>query len=219
MESTVRPPRLLVALLAASVLVTSVVLTVGLVRAGGSRPVAGTVGGRAAPRPAGSLRDAAVGPAVGPAAGPVAGGEAVPATAALHAWDRRRARAWARGDVAGLRALYVAGSRAGAHDAAMLRAWVRRGLRVRGMETQLLRVRVRGHAADRLALMVTDRLTGAVAVGGGRGGASPSRGGPGPPPAPMPLPVDAPSTRRVVLVRQAGAWRVASVRPWGQPAR
>ncbi|MDP3894593.1 hypothetical protein, partial [Nocardioides sp.] len=33
--------------------------------------------------------------------------------ALLHAWDRRRAAAWAAGDAAALRALYVPGSIAG----------------------------------------------------------------------------------------------------------
>ncbi|MFC4786306.1 hypothetical protein ACT8ZV_17645 [Nocardioides sp. MAHUQ-72] len=117
--------------------------------------------------------------------------------AALRAWDVRRARAWARGDVAALRDLYVPGSAAGRRDVAMLESWNDRGLRVRGMRMQLLAVDVRERGPERLEVEVTDRLANAVAVGAGR------RVG---------LPRDEPSSRTVVLVRAAGEWRVAAVR-------
>lgn len=113
--------------------------------------------------------------------------------ATLHAWDERRAQAWAAGDEAALRALYAPGSPVGRADLRMLRAWERRGLRVEGMQMQVLRVEVRRASRLRLALVVTDRLVGAVAVGPG---------------VRRPLPRDRASTRRVVLVR-AGEWRVA----------
>lgn len=116
--------------------------------------------------------------------------------AVLHAWDVRRARAWARGDRAALRDLYVPGSVAGRRDVAMLTAWDERGLRVRGMRMQVLAVDVRQHTADRLRLVVTDRLASAVAVGRGTR---------------VVLPRDAASTRTVLLRRWAGEWRVAGV--------
>lgn len=106
----------------------------------------------------------------------------------LRAWDEHRSEAWASGDVAGLRSLYTAGAAAGRADAAMLRAWEERGLRVTGMEMQLLSVQVRRRTADRLVLDVVDRL-----VGGAH------------------LPADRP-TRHVVTLRVvAGEWRVAGV--------
>ena len=120
----------------------------------------------------------------------------VPAAAVLHAWDDRRARAWAGGDPAALRDLYTAGSPAGRADRAMLRSWQERGLRVEGLRTQLISLVVRGWSQGRLAVVVTERLAGGVAVGAG---------------VRLPLPRDAVSTRTVVLRRVAGEWRVRSV--------
>ena len=120
------------------------------------------------------------------------------AAAVLHAWDDRRAAAWAAGDPAALRALYVPGSTAGRSDVAMLQAWQRRGLRVEGLRMQLLDLDVRRAATDRLELVVTDRLTGAVAAGPG---------------VRLALPRDHATTRRVVLVRRGGDWRVAQASP------
>lgn len=120
------------------------------------------------------------------------------AVAVLHGWDQRRAAAWAAGDPGALRRLYTARSPAGAADLAMLRAWERRGLRVEGLRMQLLSVSVRVNAGRRLVLVVSDRLAAAVAVGDGVRRA---------------LPRDAVSTRRLVLVRRAGEWRVAQARP------
>ncbi len=127
---------------------------------------------------------------LGPASGPVA--EAV---AALRAWDRARADAWARGAVADLAALYV--GRAGASDARLLREYLERGLRVEGMRTQLLAVEVLARGEGHWRLRVTDRLARAVAVGdAGR----------------HVLPRDEATTRVVELVRSAEGWRVAEVR-------
>jgi hypothetical protein len=120
----------------------------------------------------------------------------VRAAAILHAWDHDRARAWATGDPATLRGLYTVASATGRADRAMLRSWRERGLRVEGMRTQLLAVDVRRWSDGDLVVVVTDRLAGGVAVGAG---------------ARVPLPRDEPSTRRVVLRRVAGEWRVRSV--------
>lgn len=137
---------------------------------------------------------------------PAASSAAVPASApavraidVLRSWDRARARAFAAGDVAALRRLYVPGSAAGTTDAGTLRAYLRRGLRVEGMRMQVLALDVLVGEPDRLRLVVTDRLAdGAVATG--PGGA-------------VPLPADRASTRTVELVRDGphGAWQVASV--------
>src|SRR5262245_58817074 len=56
----------------------------------------------------------------------------------LRAWDRRRARAYAHGDLAALEALYVPRSRTGAVDRAVLRGYVERGLKVTGMRSQVI---------------------------------------------------------------------------------
>lgn len=120
-----------------------------------------------------------------------------PASDVLRRWDRARASAFAAGDVEALRRLYVEGSAAGTSDARLLKAYLRSGLRVEGMRMQLLSLEVLHEDAARLRLLVTDRLTGAVAVGQG----SRSR-----------LPRDQASTRVVELRRTRGVWRVATVR-------
>lgn len=125
------------------------------------------------------------------------------AVAALAAWDRERAAAWAAGDPAALAALYAPGSPAGRVDVAMLRRWVGRGLRVAGMAMQVRAVEVRSATARSWDLVVTDRLAGGVAVGRRTRTA---------------LPHDGWSTRRVVLARSGGRWRVVSVSaPPGRP--
>jgi hypothetical protein len=120
------------------------------------------------------------------------------ASAVLHDWDHRRAAVWAAGEPRALHSLYVPGSAAGRADAAMLRAWHDRGLRVEGMRMQLFDLDIRRASAARLDLVVTDRLTGAVAVGPG---------------VRRPLPRDGATTRRVVLVRDGAVWRVAQASP------
>jgi hypothetical protein len=117
--------------------------------------------------------------------------------AVLAAWDERRSAAWAAGDARALARLYAGGSGAGAADVRLLRDYGRRGLRVEGMATQVLGLRVAARSPGRLELVVTDRVVGAQAVGSG---------------APVALPVGRPSTRRVVLVREGARWVVAEVR-------
>ena len=122
-----------------------------------------------------------------------------PATAAriLADWDRQRARAWARGDVDALTDLYVPDSRTGSVDVAMLRHWTARGLRVVGLQTQVLRLDVIAQKETRLSVLVTDRVVGGEAVGPvGRVG----------------LPSDRASTRRITLRNVSDRWLVAEVR-------
>ncbi|WP_110183221.1 hypothetical protein [Nocardioides solisilvae] len=114
----------------------------------------------------------------------------------LRAWDRRRARAWAEGDHAVLRRLYVAGSATGRKDVRMLRRYRDRGLRVEGLQTQLVSVDVVEQKDDRLVLDVVDRVAAAFVVGDGVRRA---------------LPEDRPTRRRVEVVRRAGEWLVAEV--------
>lgn len=121
------------------------------------------------------------------------------ALAILRAWDRARARAWHSGSVSALGRLYAPGSAAGAHDRAMLAAYVERGLVVDGMRTQVLGVTVRQSGSTRLVLVVTDRLASATAVS-----RTDSR-------RRWALPRDVPTTRTLRLVRSEGRWLVASV--------
>lgn len=119
------------------------------------------------------------------------------AVAVLRSWDRARSHAWASGDLADLRALYVDGSSAGERDAAMLQSWTERGLRVKGLGMQLLAVREVRRTDSAWVLRVTDRVAGGVVVG------SEER---------IPLPIDAASTRVIRWERNQGDWQVASVR-------
>ena len=123
----------------------------------------------------------------------------LPAAELLRSWDAQRSAAYASGSVRMLRDLYVPGSRAGRSDVRVLRAWTTRGLRVEGMRTQVLALRVLARGHDRLVLRVTDRLVAAEAAGAA--GATP-------------LPRDRADTRVLTLLRGSdGAWRVAAVRP------
>lgn len=122
----------------------------------------------------------------------------------LRDWDDRRSRAWAEGDVEALADLYTPGSRSGRGDRAMLTAYAARGLRVTGLQMQVLDASLLSWTPGRITLEVTDRATGAHAVGHT---------------VRIPLPRDRPSTRVIWLRRVAGAWLVAEVRPGPTPAR
>ncbi len=123
------------------------------------------------------------------ASGPVTDGPA----AVLREWDRRRAAAWVSGDLDRLRALYVPRSTAGQRDVARLSRWLDRGLRVRRLETQVLRVRVLEERRDAVLLAVTDRIARAETTSGLR------------------LPGDVPSAWRIWMRLVGGEWRVAEV--------
>ena len=97
-------------------------------------------------------------------AGRAAGEEQSLARAVLAAWDRRRAAAWETGDVLALARLYAPGSRAGRADVRMLRAYLRRGLTVEGLRTQVLALRVPTATGRRLALQVKDQASQSFAA-------------------------------------------------------
>ena len=115
----------------------------------------------------------------------------------LADWDARRSAAWAEGDVAALRELYVAGSRTGRADARMLAAYADRGLHVAGLATQVLALEVLDESAAELTVRVTDRIVGGVVTGAAGG---------------TPLPRDRASTRTLTLRRVDGTWLMVSVR-------
>jgi hypothetical protein len=121
------------------------------------------------------------------------------AVGVLHAWDARRAAAWASGDATALSGLYTQGSSAGKSDVGLLRRYQARGLVVRNLRMQVLRARVLVARPGRLVLEVTDRLAAATAVRVGEETVG------------RPLPADRPTTRRLVLRRDSGVWRMARV--------
>lgn len=127
-----------------------------------------------------------------------------PAVEVLRTWDVRRAAAWASDDPGALRRLYTPGSRTGRADVALLGAYAARGVDVTGLRTQLLAVDVVERSADRVVLVVTDRLAHVEVSHDGRT---------------LALPSDRPSTHRVTLVLVGDTWLVDEVRPAAQPAR
>jgi hypothetical protein len=142
------------------------------------------------------LREGSGSPAQAAAAG-VQSNAVTKALDILRAWDVRRARAWAAGDVHALTKLYTPHSRTGAVDRAMLRSYLRRGLLVKGMHTQVLAADVRASDATHLTLVVTDRLATATAVARGTS---------------LPLPRDRPTNHTVELVKRDEIWLVSEVR-------
>ncbi|WP_110240117.1 hypothetical protein [Nocardioides gilvus] len=90
-----------------------------------------------------------------------------PAVEVVRAWDAQRSRAWASGSLSELEGLYVDGSRAGRRDAAMLRAYVDRGLVVEGLDVQLISVEEVRRGQKSMVLDVTDRVHAGRVVGEG----------------------------------------------------
>lgn len=195
----------------AAVVVAAGLVTVGAVL-GLRSAVPGGVGAATTSGPGHALRDepalvteasteASTGASTGAATGAVTDAPArVPlAVAVLRRWDTARARAFEQGDPVRLRALYLPRSRAGGADVRLLRSYLRRGLRVTGMRTQVLSVNVLLERPGRVRLRVVDRLAGAEVVDLATGRR-------------VPLPRDAASERVVELRRSsAGTWRVGSV--------
>jgi hypothetical protein len=169
------------------------------------------------------LQDPAPAPAASPAASPAAmpskrtrpsptpggapGEDPVRRAAeVLHAWDAERSAAYASGDPAALRRLYLPRSRAAARDVRTLRAYAARGLAVRGLQTQVLSLQVLAAGRDRLMLEVTDRLVGGRAIAHKAGTEAPWGAG-------LALPRDGPTTRVLVLRTWEGEWRMGTVEP------
>lgn len=124
------------------------------------------------------------------------GAEELRALAVLHRWDLRRARAWAAGDVAALRELYVPDSVAGERDVALLAKYVERGVVVPDLRMQLLRAGVVVDRPRRVVVRVTERLASRTAYVGRTS---------------VRLPRDTAQTRVIELRRAASGWQVVSV--------
>jgi hypothetical protein len=124
---------------------------------------------------------------------PAPTGPALRAAQVLEEWQEARARAYATGDVAALRALHVPGSQAGRRDVAVLRAYAARGVRLdltaRRDRLAVLVVRPRVLVLrERARLQVVARHAGRERM----------------------LPTDEPQWRRVVLRLLGGRWRLSS---------
>lgn len=125
----------------------------------------------------------------------------------LHAWDVRRAQAWAAVDAATLRSLYVPGSGAGRADLRLLRAYAARGLVVRRIVTQVFAARVLRRGGTAMRLRVVDRVAGGEVVVDGDS---------------IALRSSPPVGRDIELRLGPDGWRVASVSGSGRgphPAR
>ncbi len=120
----------------------------------------------------------------------------VEALEVLHAWDARRARAWAAADPHALRSLYRPGSGAGRADLRLLESYAARGVVVRRIVTQVFALRVLRSDDAVMRLRVFDRVAGGVVVQSG---------------IESPLASSPPVTRDVVLRPGPVGWQVASV--------
>lgn len=163
----------------AALLVLALGLTSGLVAVAvtsGDPPVAGR-----------SPASAATLPSQGGRPGPLA---------VLHAWDERRAAAWAAGDETALARLYTARSPARAGDLALLRRYRERGVSVPDVRMQVLRAAVLVDRPGRVVIRVTERLASRAAFVGTRR---------------VLLPRDTAQTHVIDLRRVRGSWRVETV--------
>lgn len=141
------------------------------------------------------LAGGCAGPAGSPRASAVAS-PPDPAADVLREWDAARAAAWAAGDAAALRALYLPGAEAGRRDVRLLRSYLERGLRVSGLQYQRLQIRVLVRDDALLRLEVVERLLPASV----HRGSEVRR-----------LPAGQPVRRVVELRRLGSSWRVAAV--------
>ena len=120
----------------------------------------------------------------------------IDARSVLQRLLRHRAAAYALGDAAALSDVFVRGSSVLRRDQALLRAWSRRSLTVRGAVVLVRAVHVLDARAGRVVVRSVDRLGPVAAVWGDRAVA---------------LPRDRLSRHRIVLVRRDDAWRIDEV--------
>jgi hypothetical protein len=117
----------------------------------------------------------------------------------LHALDRRRARAFARGDPHALQTVYEPRSAVLAADRAALAAYRERALTVEGAGFRLLAVRAVRVDGRHVVVRTVDRLRPTTIRRAGS-------------PAGLPLPRDQPTVHRIALDRgPGGGWRIAAV--------
>ncbi len=115
----------------------------------------------------------------------------------LDRLDRLRSRAFRSLRPRLLRQVYLSGSAVLRHERAVLEAYCDRGVRLRGVRLLRTELRVMSAVRDRLTVRVVERLGSTRAVVGSQR---------------VRLPVDAPTSRRLHLVRGVAGWRIAAVR-------
>lgn len=117
--------------------------------------------------------------------------------ARLTALDSARQRAFAEAAPQLLDSVYVADSRALAHDVDLIRSYARRGGRVTGAELRILSCTVISSGRDQARLEIVDVLAPSQVVW--RDGMTSE------------LPHDRPSQRIVTMRRTADGWRIAGL--------
>ncbi len=160
--------------------------------------VAGLVWALHPPAPVAGRLPLAVPPPV--AAPPPVRDRPVDWAAVLAELDTRREEAFARADPTLLDAVYAPGAAPREADAAVLRALGAAGRTATGVRHDVLEVRPGAATAERVELLVTDRLAPATVLG--PGGALVER-----------RPGRGPSSYEVVLVPGAEQWRIAELTP------
>jgi hypothetical protein len=115
----------------------------------------------------------------------------------LRVLDRRRDRAFATAQPRLLGGVYLEGSPARAVDAATIRSYARRGLRIADLRVRLLSLGASTHGPGDVRLSVIDRIVRAVAVDVEHWH--------------RPLPRDRPTAHRLILERTRNGWRIASI--------
>lgn len=135
--------------------------------------------------------------AAGTPATPTARGRALEV---LRGWDSRRADAYARGDAAALRRLYVPGSLLAERDVAVLRRYRARGLHVTGLRQQVVSVEVRAAGSRVVSMTVVERLAGHAQADATAAGTS------------WGLPASGFERRVLRFERAGGGWRLSRAR-------
>ena len=115
----------------------------------------------------------------------------------LRVLDRRRSRAFATAQPRVLDGVYLEGSPARAVDAATIRSYARRGLRIADLRVRFLSLRASTAGPGDVRLSVIDRIVRAVAVDAKH--------------RHRPLPRDRPTAHELIVERTPDGWRIASI--------
>jgi len=115
----------------------------------------------------------------------------------LRVLDRRRSRAFATAQPRVLDGVYLEGSPARAVDAATIRSYARRGLRIADLRERFLSLRASTAGPGDVRLSVIDRIVRAVAVDAKH--------------RHRPLPRDRPTAHELIVERTPDGWRIASI--------
>jgi hypothetical protein len=115
----------------------------------------------------------------------------------LRVLDRRRHRAFATAQPRLLDGVYLPGAPARAVDAATIRSYARRGLRIADLRVRILSLGASSQGPGDVQLSVIDRIVRAVAVDVGH--------------RHRPLPRDRSTAHQLIIERTPDGWRIASI--------